>query len=60
MSNDTERHEAALLTPDEAALRLRVKPSTVKRWARQGTIPAKKIGRGWLIPTEWVEQQEAA
>lgn len=32
-----------LLTASELATRLRVKPSTVSEWARQGRIPAVRI-----------------
>jgi len=32
-----------LLTAEEMAERLRVKPDTVKAWARQGTIPKLKL-----------------
>jgi excisionase family DNA binding protein len=30
-----------LLTAEEVANRLKVKPHTVRRWARQGRIPTK-------------------
>ena len=32
-----------LLTADEVADRLQVRPSTVKRWARQGRIPTVRL-----------------
>ena len=32
-----------LLTAEELALRLRLKPSTVRRWMRAGIIPAVRI-----------------
>ena len=34
-----------LLTADEVADRLRVKPDTVVVWARQGRIPAHRLSR---------------
>lgn len=37
------------LTTPEAAAHLRVHPETVRRWAREGAIPAVKLGnRGGL------------
>jgi len=36
-----------LLTPAEAAERLRLHPKTVVRMARDGRLPATKIGTGW-------------
>lgn len=36
-----------LLTPAEAAERLRLHPKTVVRMARDGRLPAVKIGNGW-------------
>jgi excisionase family DNA binding protein len=37
-----------LLTVDDLALFFRVKPSTVRKWAREGRIPqAIKCGNGW-------------
>jgi nitrogen PTS system EIIA component len=32
------------LTTEEAARVLRVHPETMRRWAREGTIPAAKLG----------------
>lgn len=36
-----------LLTPAEAAERLRLHPKTVVRMARDGRLPAVKVGVGW-------------
>lgn len=44
-----------LLTVDEVAEFLRVKPSTVYEWAKQGKIPASKVGRLWRFRREDVE-----
>ncbi len=33
-----------LLTADELADRMRVQPGTIKGWAREGLIPAVRIG----------------
>ena len=39
-------NDLQLLTANEAADALRVTPRTVRRWARQGTIPSVRIGDG--------------
>lgn len=36
-------HIPELLTADELAARLRVAPSTITRWRRQGIVPAIRI-----------------
>jgi len=46
---------AALLTPAEVAAILGVHVYTVRRWARDGTIDAVKMGRSIRIPAESVE-----
>jgi excisionase family DNA binding protein len=38
-----------LLTPEEAAARLKVKLKTVKDWLRAGRLPGYKIGRAWRL-----------
>jgi excisionase family DNA binding protein len=39
-----------LLTVEEAARRLKINPQTVRRWIRQGLLPAAKVGRKeWRI-----------
>jgi len=44
-----------LLTVNEVADFLRVKPSTVYDWAKNGKIPASKVGRLWRFSREKVE-----
>ena len=44
-----------LLTVDEVADFLRVKPSTVYEWAKNGKIPARKVGRLWRFSREEIE-----
>ena len=41
-----------LLTTDEAAEWLGVKPQTVAKWLRMGRLKGVKIGRLWRIPEE--------
>jgi excisionase family DNA binding protein len=48
--------DPAFLTANEVAERLRVKPITISKLCRAGTIPATKPLGTWLIPLSWVEQ----
>lgn len=43
----TNASSRELLTPAEAANRLRLHPKTVVRMARDGRLPAVKVGTGW-------------
>jgi len=36
-----------ILTLEEVAKYLKVKPQTIYTWAKDGTIPAAKIGKEW-------------
>lgn len=47
------------LTVSEVALKLRVKPKTVRKWIKTGTIKrATMVNRraGWLVPSSEVER----
>ena len=39
----------SFLTPQEVSDFLRVSVYTVRRWIKQGELPAYKVGRGWRI-----------
>ena len=39
-----------ILTVDEAAEHLKVRPETVRRLLSQGRLPGNKVGRAWRIP----------
>jgi len=41
-----------LLTPAQAAERLRLHPKTVARMARDGRLPAVKVGTGWRFEAD--------
>jgi excisionase family DNA binding protein len=43
-------------SPDEFADRLRVPPTTVRRWLREGRIKGRKIGRRWFVPHSEIEK----
>lgn len=49
----------ALMTTEEAAAFLGVTAATIRKHARQGKLPAQKIGRQWRFPREallrWLE-----
>ena len=53
----------AFLTPEEVSLRLRVSVYTVRRWIKEGSLPAYKVGRGWRISemamNEWLSQHQS-
>ena len=38
------------LTPEEYAIRVHVNPDTIRRLARDGELPALKVGRQWRLP----------
>lgn len=38
-----------LLTIEEAAQRLRVSETTIRRWKRSGTLPTQRVGRRVLV-----------
>ena len=44
-----------LMTVEEVAEYLRVKPSTVYKWAKEGKIPAAKVGWLWRFEREQIE-----
>ncbi len=49
------RSAERFLTKHQAAELLGVTHFTVTRWAREGTIPAKRIGNGWRFPLSKLE-----
>ena len=40
---------ARILTTEQAAEKLQVKPLTVRKYLRKGLIPGKRLGREWRI-----------
>jgi len=44
------------LTPQEVAKILRVSVYTVRRWIKEGDLPAYKVGRSWRIEEEELER----
>lgn len=44
-----------LMTVEEVSDYLRVRPATIYEWAKQGKIPAVKMGRLWRFEIEKIE-----
>ena len=55
----TNDHE--ILTLEEVALYLRLKPQTIYKWAQEKRIPAVKLGKEWRfrrsILDRWLDEQ---
>ena len=45
-----------LLSTEEVAAALAVKPKTVRRWIVSGELPAVKLHRQWRVRAEHLEQ----
>lgn len=46
----------SFLTINEVANRLNVEPKTIRRWIKEGTLTAAKMGRIWRIDPEDLEK----
>jgi excisionase family DNA binding protein len=55
MGEQTQK-PAPLMTIDEVAEYLNLHPLTVRRLAREGEIPAFKVGRQWRVKKELLER----
>lgn len=53
--------ELDLMTVEEVARYLRLKPQTIYKWAQEKRIPAVKLGKEWRfrkrILDEWLDRQ---
>lgn len=56
MSQDLIERRPRLMNTGEVAKYLRVSRSLIYRMAREGQIPALKVGRKWLFRKETIEQ----
>jgi len=58
-TNAPENHE--ILTLEEVAIYLRLKPQTIYKWAQEKRIPAVKLGKEWRfrrsILDRWLDDQ---
>jgi excisionase family DNA binding protein len=61
MLTTTSSDPQSFLTPQEVSHLLRVSVYTVRRWIKEGELPAYKVGRGWRISRAelglWLGQQ---
>ncbi|MDY6917516.1 MAG: helix-turn-helix domain-containing protein [Chloroflexota bacterium] len=56
MNQDLIERRPRLMNTGEVAKYLRVSRSLIYRMAREGQIPALKVGRKWLFRKETIEQ----
>ena len=47
---------ADVLTIEEAAARLKLKPQTVRDWLHDGKLKGVKIGRVWRVDAEYLDR----
>ena len=61
MSDTNPPRDHEILTLEEVALYLRLKPQTIYRWAQEKRIPAVKLGKEWRfrksILDRWLDEQ---
>ena len=50
-----ENRYMRLLTSKEVAALLGFSEWTVRKWAREGELPAVKVGRAWRFPARLIE-----
>jgi excisionase family DNA binding protein len=57
--SSADGHE--ILTLEEVAQYLRLKPQTIYKWAQEGRIPAAKLGKEWRfrrsVLDRWLDDQ---
>lgn len=62
MKSTTETQ--GFLTPHDVSELLQVSVYTVRRWIKEGDLPAHKVGRGWRIQrstvAEWLSRHQSA
>jgi excisionase family DNA binding protein len=63
MQSKIAMEHQSFLTPQEVSDILRVSVYTVRRWIKEGDLPAYKVGRGWRISgaaiDEWLNQHQS-
>jgi excisionase family DNA binding protein len=61
MSDTNASREHEILTLEEVALYLRLRPQTIYKWAQEKRIPAVKLGKEWRfrksILDRWIDEQ---
>lgn len=56
MPRDPRHHRRRLLSTEEVAEVLAVKPKTIRRWILAGELPAIKLHRQWRIHTDELDR----
>lgn len=63
LTETSSAEQVPFLTPQEVSELLRVSVYTVRRWIKEGNLPAYKVGRGWRISEsdigEWLERHQS-
>lgn len=63
-SSVSRLEQPSFLTPQEVSDLLRVSVQTVRRWIKEGALPAYKVGRAWRIRRadldRWLNRQRTA
>jgi excisionase family DNA binding protein len=61
MSGANSGHDHEILTLEEVAHYLRLKPQTIYKWAQEKRIPAVKLGKEWRfrrsVLDRWLDEQ---
>jgi excisionase family DNA binding protein len=61
MSDRSQTPDHEILTLEEVARYLRLKPQTIYKWAQEGRIPAAKLGKEWRfrmsVINRWLDEQ---
>lgn len=59
ISKDKMNQSSEILTIEEVAKYLKMKPQTIYKWAQEGSIPATKLGKEWRfrknILDDWID-----
>jgi excisionase family DNA binding protein len=54
--DDIKAANRRLLSTEQVADALAVKPKTVRRWITSGELPAVKLHRQWRVPADTLER----
>ena len=61
MNDESPTSDQEILTLEEVARYLRLKPQTIYKWAQERRIPAAKLGKEWRfrrsVLDRWLDEQ---
>lgn len=61
MTSPEPQHASEIMTIEEVAAYLRLKPQTIYKWAQEKRIPAAKLGKEWRFRRSvvdlWLDEQ---